>query len=99
MTFIGSVHSGASPNGRNPVDPPREEFMVVPQRHDVILREYVVVPQGQDVIPRRPRGDASCKDVIPRRPRGDASLLGRNSTVWWWYLIVCIRIVKSWCLM
>jgi len=22
MTFIGSVHGGASPNGRNPVDPP-----------------------------------------------------------------------------
>jgi len=55
----------------------------------------VVVPQGQDVIPRRSRGDASCKDVIPRRPRGDASLLGSSSTVWWWCLIICIRIVKS----
>jgi len=55
----------------------------------------VVVPQGQDVIPRRSRGGASCKDVILRRPRGNASLLGRNSTVWWWCLIVCIRIVKS----
>jgi len=54
----------------------------------------VVVPQGHDVIPRRCRGGASCKDVIPRRPRGDASLLGRNSIVWWWCLIVCIRIVK-----
>ena len=55
----------------------------------------MVVPQGQDVIPRRSRGDASCKDVIPRRPRGDASLLGSSSTVWWWCLIICIRIVKS----
>ena len=24
MTFIGSIHGGASPNGRNSVDPPRE---------------------------------------------------------------------------
>jgi len=54
-----------------------------------------VVPQGQDVIPRRPRGSASCKDVIPQRPRGGASLLGRNSTVSWWCLILRIRIVKS----
>ena len=53
----------------------------------------MVVPQGQDVIPRRPRGGASCKGVIPRRPRGDASLLGHNSTVSWWCLIVRIRIV------
>ncbi|QCD79842.1 hypothetical protein DEO72_LG2g161 [Vigna unguiculata] len=66
--------------------------MVVPQHKDVIPRGIVVVPQGQDVISRRSRGGASCKDVIPRRPRGDASLLGRNSTVWWWCLIVCIRI-------
>jgi len=46
----------------------------------------VVVPHGQDVIPRRSRGGASCKGLIPRRPRGDASLLGRNSTAWWWCL-------------
>jgi len=55
----------------------------------------VVVPQGEDVIPRRPCGGASCKDVIPRRPRGDASLLGCNSTILWWCLIVRIQIVKS----
>jgi len=24
MTFIGSIRGGTSPNGRNPVDPPRE---------------------------------------------------------------------------
>ena len=54
----------------------------------------MVVPQHKDVIPRRPRGGASCMDIIPRRPRGGASLLGRNSTVLWWCLIVCIRIVK-----
>jgi len=34
-------------------------------------------------------------DIIPWRPRGGASLLGRNSTVLWWCLIVRIRIVKS----
>jgi len=56
----------------------------------------MVVPQGQDVIPRRPRGGASCKGVIPRRPRGDASLLGHNSTISWWCLILRIWIVKSW---
>jgi len=39
---------------------------------------------------------ASCKGVILRRPRGDASLLGHNSTVLWWCLILRIRIVKSW---
>ena len=57
-----------------------------------------MVPPGQDVIPRRPRGGASCKGVIPRRPRGDASLLGLNSIVLWWCLIMRIRIVKSWSL-
>jgi len=51
----------------------------------------MVVPHGQDVIPRRPRGGASCKGVIPRRPRGDASLLGHNSTILWWCLIIRIR--------
>ena len=54
-----------------------------------------MVPQGQDVIPRRPRGGASCKGVIPRRPRGDTLLLGLNSIVLWWCLIMHIRIVKS----
>ena len=64
-----------------------------------------MVPQGEDVIPRRPRGGASDKSVISRRPRGDASLLGLNSTVLWWCLIMRIRIVKScsfervWCIM
>jgi len=58
----------------------------------------VVVPQGQHVIPRRPHCGASCKGVIPRMPHGDASLLGGNSTTWWWCLILCIRIVKSWSL-
>ena len=56
----------------------------------------MVVPQGQDVIPRMPRSGASCKGVISRRPRGDTSLLGHNSTVSWWCLIKCIRIVKYW---
>ena len=57
-----------------------------------------MVPQGQDVIPRRPHGGASCKGVIPRRPCSDASLLGLDSTVLWWCLIMHIRIVKSWSL-
>ncbi|QCE06362.1 hypothetical protein DEO72_LG9g1374 [Vigna unguiculata] len=81
--------------------------MVVPHLMDVIPWAFLLgVPGGAssnglnsknlgDVIPRRSRGGASCKDVILRRPRGDASLLGRNSIVWWWCLIVCIRIVKS----
>jgi len=55
----------------------------------------VVVPQGHDAIPQRPRGGASCTDVIPRRPRGGASLLGHNSMVSWWCLVVRIRMVKS----
>jgi len=38
------------------------------------------------------------QDIIPRRPRGGASMLGRNSTVSWWCLILRIRIVKSWSL-
>jgi len=65
--------------------------MVVPQHKDIIPCEY----RG-DVIPRRPCGGASHKGVISRRPRGDASLLGRNSTAWWWCLSLRIRIVKSW---
>ena len=69
---------------------------MVPRQKDVIPRGVVVMPQGQDIIPRRPRGGASCKDVIPRRPRGDVSLLGHNSTVAWWCLIMRIWIVKYW---
>ena len=53
----------------------------------------MVVPQHKDIIPREYRGGASCKGVIPRRPPGDASLLGRNSTTWWWCLSLHIRIV------
>ena len=55
----------------------------------------MVVPQGQDVIPRRPRGGASCKGVISRRPRGDATLLGLNSIVLCWCLIMRICITGS----
>jgi len=68
---------------------------VVPRQKDVIPQRVVVVPQGQDVIPRRPRGGASGKGVILRRPRDDTSLLGLNSTVLWWCLIMRIRIVRS----
>ena len=60
--------------------------------------EFMVVPQHKDVIPRKYRGGSSCKGVISRRPRGDASLLGRNSTTWWWCVILRIQIVKSWSL-
>ena len=68
---------------------------MVPRQKDVIPQGVVVVPQGQDVIPRRPRGGASGKGVISRRSRDDASLLGLNSTILWWCLIMRIWIVRS----